>query len=410
MAVLVLTMGCGDASPPAPVVQGAAASLVGAMEDTTHPYVVAVGMQMMGQEAIGCTGTIIAPDLVLTALHCTHEVAGTTGGAFCGPVGPQFQGMFIVAGERLKDGITDRVEVAEVITPCTDPCGCDVALLHLDGFVADPRGAVEPRLSGPIAIGEAMTAVGYGKVAESAPGAGIRRVREDVNVTCLGVTCGGLEISNNEFGTENVACGGDSGGPLLDAQGHVAGVLSRSTIPCEMPFGLAVYGSPRTHADWLVKEALAAAERDGHPAPPWTGAPQPPSVCEDGQHCRKAREWDGSFSDCGDCPTGKTCGFDTLCHDIPAPSGAAGAPPTGGVGVASASGMAGSLAAGASGTAGIDGVAGMLAPGLAPAAMGDGGGNTGCGIGSAGVRHPSVPWLWAALIACAYVARRRGRD
>ena len=47
----------------------------GQPDEGRHPYVGAVGFWMDGQPWIGCSGTLIAPDVFLTAAHCVAWVS-----------------------------------------------------------------------------------------------------------------------------------------------------------------------------------------------------------------------------------------------------------------------------------------------------------------------------------------------
>ncbi|HET9955472.1 MAG TPA: trypsin-like serine protease, partial [Polyangiaceae bacterium] len=71
-------------------------------------------------------------------------------------------------------------------------------------------------------------------------------------------------------------CEGDSGGPALDADGKVVGVVSRSGDACEEP----VYGTVTAWRDLIIRVAKRAATLGGYEPPSWvqTGSSEGPNV------------------------------------------------------------------------------------------------------------------------------------
>ena len=89
------------------------------------------------------------------------------------------------------------------------------------------------------------------------------------------------------MGQEGV-CSGDSGGPALDLERRVIGVLSRGSDPCGTP----VYGAVAGFSDWMTATAIAAADAGGYDPPFWalTGSSdRPPGIegdpCSSGDDC-----------------------------------------------------------------------------------------------------------------------------
>ncbi len=264
---IVLACGAGDIEAPAGQTGEAIAD---GTSDTAHAGVVAIRIQYDGYNGL-CTGSLIAQNLVLTARHC---IAPTKPGAVaCGT--PAFQAPYPASASRVTTDANAMaagavfVAVAEVwVTPGDDACGRDLALLRLDGVGIDPKvaTALTPRIDRAVSATEKYVAIGYGSTSgESTTGAGMRRSRDGLAVTCVGGACKSVNVVATEWRGATSTCTGDSGGPALDLDEKVVGVLSRSAPDCSDP----EYGSVVAWREWLVEHALTAAERAGQAPPFW---------------------------------------------------------------------------------------------------------------------------------------------
>jgi hypothetical protein len=242
-------------------------SIVGGETDPTRHAVLAVGSFADGGLAL-CTGTLIAPNLILTARHCvTPTKQGTvecSTDGFAAPLDPGSIGVS-PATNALADGRFFAVSQVHVPPAADDVCGGDIALLILDGEFAEASAVpIGPRLDEPVRSGELYTAVGYGLNLDE--GVGTRRARAGLEVTCGPLDCPGSDsFTSTEFVGDEGVCEGDSGGPALDPDGQVVGVVSRGTEDCE----LAVYSAVSAWRAWIREVGEEAYNEGDYERPAW---------------------------------------------------------------------------------------------------------------------------------------------
>ena len=168
-----------------------------------------------------CSGTLISPDLVLTAAHCVMHEAGYT----VVLVDPSFR------QRRLRAvAVSMHPEFVPGTTPEEQP-GIDLAMMKLEEPAGPGFRPLDPR-GGGIATGEAVEIAGFGVVAEN------RRDTARTLRTAHLVSIGSLQVANRVTVVTDArrlaetagagACLGDSGGPIL-RDGRMVGVVSWSS-------------------------------------------------------------------------------------------------------------------------------------------------------------------------------------
>jgi len=329
--------GCGEADPDTPLLATEAQFIVGGTVDEETTGAVGLAMNVLDIFFFGhCSGSLIAPNVVLTAQHCVRLTDGESpsGGVICG----QTDFGMTAAGAAMRvtvesvrpeeDGPafyrgTDQVRPA----PGTDNlCGYDIALVLLEGkgigaTVATP---LIPRLESPPATDDSYTAIGYGNTDPNGGGSGTRMRIDDNTVTCTGLACpAGSSVTEREWRGTAPTCSGDSGGPAIDAEGRVMGALSRGPSGCTS----SVYGDVSAWKDFIIATTLEAAELGDIDPPYWaiTGSSEPPppaqpgedciGVCTEGYACARSLGRRMCVPSCDEespeCPAGATCDLHT---------------------------------------------------------------------------------------------------
>ncbi len=311
----------------------------GGTDDSNTTNVVGIIAQLPDGTGL-CSGSLIAPNLVLTAHHCVaqlpNEAVDCNVARFGATIAPS--AFYVTPDATISDRSNFyRVREVHVPQPGSGVCGNDIALLVLAESMQEATPLI-PRLDAFPRAGERFTAIGYGHTG-AGQGSGQRRIIRGREILCAGPGCQGVEgVTTAELVGDDGTCQGDSGGPALDDQNRVLGALSRGGDGCIYP----VYSAVAGWADWLQAQALDAARTGGYAPPAWSDPPELDAdfdgLNDDADNCvgvsnpdQGDLDADGVGDACdiavdrdcsvcqvcevpSDCGPGATCGSDGVCR------------------------------------------------------------------------------------------------
>ena len=326
LALVCLALAACSAAPRTESAGEAASPIInGKNSDDSQNAVVLLVYPVSSTEAFECTGTMLAPNLILTARHCVSKTAdaafgcdekgnGTAGGT----VGQDYvaSNLLVFTGTKRPldpfNGKSDAKGVKIFHDDAKNLCNHDLALLLLDRKI-DAKPIAPVRLEAPATKGEMFTAVGWGitSTTDSPP---VRQQRAGVRIEFVGPNVDattGLAVGPNEFQVGESICQGDSGGPALDtATGAILGVVSRggngqAPTPSDPAFTCRSGENFYTMTSGFKTVILAAYAEAGQD--PWIEGGPDPRLAKLGEPCAAAEACRSSL-----CLT-DTAGAPTTC-------------------------------------------------------------------------------------------------
>jgi MYXO-CTERM domain-containing protein len=272
LPTLLLAAACGQAADDGALGSLQQAVVNGDLSPETDDSAVYILTRPEEGDAVSCTGTVVAPNLVATALHCvTHSTLGfftcepdgslTATDRSDGTIGPLLQpeevGIYVGADIIGAQPIAHGARLLS--TGSTQICRGDLAFVVLDQDLDVPVSPI--RVSYGVEPGDFVRVLGYGETETYGDsGRHVRSGRRIIDVGPLSEDEPSISAAPRTFVVNEGPCHGDSGGPAFSEDTEaLVGVYSLAAGDSCTGIGVRnVYTNLSTYSSFVLNAFEAA--------------------------------------------------------------------------------------------------------------------------------------------------------
>ncbi len=268
--LLAATAGCGQAGPE-PLGLSAQGIYEGYPSGIEDDGVVKVSNTDSNGVTNFCTGSLVAPNVVLTARHCVSNIiqglftCTDDGELTADSKGGRFGSLLAAAELKIYVGSAFKEPLAAIgakvfATQTPSICRNDLATIVLDREITGVP-LLPMRMDRGNEHGEVLRVVGFGETEEATRG--VRLAKDGLSISLVGTSkfrTDGDRIPPRTFLTSGPAlCIGDSGGPALTTSGAVTGVYSQLVGTCDSPNARQYFTQVAPFVDEVILPAFELA-------------------------------------------------------------------------------------------------------------------------------------------------------